>query len=320
MSQGLCPNCGAAVSLTAGQTETKCEYCANDVSVQQAEGLYAARKNSKLGGALILAENARLSGNYDAAENYYNKIIEEQPGFAEASLYKGICISRNRESGDNKFFYNFATESLRNEAINSWKMAIKFAEHPEHMRKRVATEVSTMMADCLSELRKEGHCDALCLESEPVLAFALECDPTSIAIAHNGIALCDLPNLWNSQGGHLVANAAHPKLREVSTRMHQAKRKYEEARRRINPDSRFSAEQAFESQSSGADRGRIYQGRVTAIEKFGVIVEFGAGHLSVCAMCPWSHRNITRTGRPNQYSVFRLGFYSRGHCLRAVWR
>jgi LSD1 subclass zinc finger protein len=56
MSQGLCPSCGAAVNLTAGQTETKCQYCETVVTVQQAEAQLSEVKNSKSGGTLLLAE------------------------------------------------------------------------------------------------------------------------------------------------------------------------------------------------------------------------------------------------------------------------
>jgi len=97
MSQGLCTSCGAAVNLTAGQTETKCQYCESIVMPQQAEAQFtqfSEVKKNKFGGALLLAEMAREAGNYKEALIYYNKVIEQQLDFPEAWLNKGLCLVR----------------------------------------------------------------------------------------------------------------------------------------------------------------------------------------------------------------------------------
>ena len=137
MSQGLCPSCGAAVNLTAGQDEAKCQYCETVVTLQQAEAQFNEVKTSKFGGTLLIAETAQEGGSYSEALNYYNKVIEQEPTFADAWLKKGICMVRTSKIGDLKI----------PEAISSWKAAIKFAKHPDAMKKRVATEINNVVSD-----------------------------------------------------------------------------------------------------------------------------------------------------------------------------
>jgi len=120
------------VSLTAAQTETKCQYCETDVTLQQAEAQFSEVKNSKFGGTLLIAETAQEGGSYSEALNYYNKVIEQEPTFADAWLNKGICMVRTSKIGDLRIA----------EAISSWKAAIKFSKNPAAMKKRVATAIN----------------------------------------------------------------------------------------------------------------------------------------------------------------------------------
>jgi tetratricopeptide (TPR) repeat protein len=69
-------------------------------------------------------------GSYEEAIAYYNKVIEQEPTFADAWLHKGICMLRTSKIGDLK----------TTEAISSWKAAIKFAKNPNPMKKRVAKD------------------------------------------------------------------------------------------------------------------------------------------------------------------------------------
>src|SRR5436190_7463247 len=132
MNQGLCTSCGAAVNLAAGQDEINCTYCGTVVKRPEAEAQFAEVKNSKFGGTLLIAETAQEGGSYTEAISYYNKLIEQEPTFADAWLNKGICMVRTSKIGDLKI----------GEAIGSWKAAIKFAKNPDAMKKRVATEIN----------------------------------------------------------------------------------------------------------------------------------------------------------------------------------
>lgn len=191
MSQGLCPSCGAAVKLTAGQTDTKCAYCDSVVTLQQAEAQAGEVKNSKFAGTLMIAETAQEGGSYEEAINYFNKVIEQEPSFADAWLNKGICMVRTSKIGDLKI----------PEAISSWKAAIKFAKNPEAMKKRVATEITDAVSGFypvleqhylqfhnLDSALQEHGSRFLLLES--ALSLALEFSP-SVRIANYGISLCD---------------------------------------------------------------------------------------------------------------------------------
>lgn len=191
MSQGLCPSCGAAVNLTAGQTDTKCHYCDSVVTQQQAEAQASEVKHSKFAGSLMIAETAQEGGSYAEAINYFNKVIEQEPTFADAWLNKGICMVRTSKIGDLKI----------PEAISSWKAAIKFAKNPEAMKKRVATEITDAVSGFypvldqhyiqfrnLDNALDEHGSRFLLLES--ALSLALELSP-SVRIANYGISMCD---------------------------------------------------------------------------------------------------------------------------------
>ena len=190
-SQGLCPSCGAAVNLTAEKPETKCQYCETVVTLQQAEAQFNEVKNSKFGGTLLIAETAQEGGSYEEALNYYNKVIEQEPTFADAWLNKGICTVRTSKIGDLKI----------PEAISSWKAAIKFAKNPDAMKKRVALEINNAVKSfypvleqhylkfhSLDDSLSEHGSRFLLLESAQ--SWAMELNPNE-TIAKNGIYLCD---------------------------------------------------------------------------------------------------------------------------------
>ena len=193
MSQGLCPSCGAAVNLTAGQTETKCQYCDTPVTLQQAEAQFNEVKSSKMGGTLLIAQTAQEGENYDEAIAYYNKIIEQQPDFADAWLNKGICMVNTSTIGNLKI----------REAGMAWKNAVKFAKHQDAMKKRVSVEINKVVADFYPVLERfyietaasenaviEHFERFLLLESAQDVALKL--NPESKLIAENGLELCEL--------------------------------------------------------------------------------------------------------------------------------
>ena len=191
MSQGLCPSCGAAVTLTAAQTDTKCHYCDSVVTLQQAEAQLSELKQSKFAGTLMIAETAQEGGDYAEAINYFNKVIEQEPSFADAWLNKGICMVRTSKIGDLKI----------PEAISSWKAAIKFAKTPEAMKKRVGLEINNAVSFFYPILEnhflKFRNTDSAIPEHferffllESALSLALELNPAT-TIAENGVNLCD---------------------------------------------------------------------------------------------------------------------------------
>ena len=191
MSEGLCTSCGAAVNLAAGQDEINCTYCGTLVKRPEAEAQFAEVKNSKFGGTLLIAETSREGGSYEEAIAYYNKVIEQDPTFADAWLNKGICMLWNSKIGDLK----------TTEAISSWKAAIKFAKHPEAMKKRVAKEIEKAVSafyPVLDSHYKEfstldnsyaEHVSRF-LKLENALALALELSPTNPDVCTTGINLC----------------------------------------------------------------------------------------------------------------------------------
>ena len=159
---------------------------------QEAEAQFDAVKTSKFGGTLMIAETSQEGGDYAEALNYYNKVIEQEPSFADAWLNKGTCIVRTSKIGDIK----------APEAISSWKAAIKFAKNPDAMKKRVALEINSVVVDFYPVLENhyqkfrdtedaiEEHMQRF-LVLEKALSLALDYYPTSRTIAENGVALCD---------------------------------------------------------------------------------------------------------------------------------
>ncbi len=234
MSQGLCPSCGAAVNLTAGQDEINCTYCGTLVKRPEAEAQFAEVKNSKFGGTLLIAETAQEGGSYAEALTYYNKVIEQQPDFAGAWLNKGICTVRTSKIGDLKI----------PEAISSWRAAIKFAKNPDAMKKRVALEINNVVSAFYPVLedhyRKFSGVDDAYEEHvhrfqllDSALALALEFNPESKTIAENGISLCDrfIESVRRApEYGGAVADMIAPKIKSY-------KSKYEQAFKRADPQS-----------------------------------------------------------------------------------
>jgi len=209
MSQGLCPSCGAAVNLTAEQTETKCQYCDTPVSIQQAEAQFSAIQGSKVAGTLLIAQTSQEGGSYEEALNYYNKCIEQDPTFAEAWLNKGICLIRNSKIGDLKTA----------EAISSWRASVKFAKHPEEIKKRISKEIVGCVEGFWpvldSHFKQFSTVDnayaehvGRFLKLESALAYALELSPKNPDVCVAGINLCEQVLGSASQAGWSNAASA----------------------------------------------------------------------------------------------------------------
>lgn len=192
MNQGLCPSCGATVNLPAEHTEVTCAYCSTLVKGPEAEAQFNEIRNSKFAGTLLIADTSREGGSFEEAITFYNKIIEQEPTFAEAWLNKGICMLQTSKIGDIKTA----------EAMSSWKAAIKFAKHPDAMKKRVAKEIGAAVTIFYPVL--ESHYKQFStldnayaefvgsfLKLDGALALAVELWPKNPDLCTTGIALCD---------------------------------------------------------------------------------------------------------------------------------
>jgi hypothetical protein len=74
MSQGLCPSCGAAVTLTAGQTDTKCQFCDGVVTLQQPKAPANELNKSDIGDEKLATIDKYL------AKHWPNKICDYEFG------------------------------------------------------------------------------------------------------------------------------------------------------------------------------------------------------------------------------------------------
>ncbi len=140
MSQGLCPSCGAAVNLTAGQTETKCQYCNSSVIFQEAEARLNEVKNSKIGGNLMLAETYFESGEYQKALTFCDKAIEQDGMSSEAWFGRGRSLvnSPSKRSTDKYGPPSIDTTGT----LSSLDAAIRFASNSQLMAKRAARVIA----------------------------------------------------------------------------------------------------------------------------------------------------------------------------------
>jgi hypothetical protein len=137
MSQGLCPSCGAAVNLTAGQIETKCQYCDNIVTSPAAEARFSEVKNSKAGGALLVAQQYLRGADYAKAQKFFDRAIEQDEKCAEAWFGKGVCHIRDSEKSE----YDENPRIHGDSGCSAFDMAIQFAANPEAMAARAAMEI-----------------------------------------------------------------------------------------------------------------------------------------------------------------------------------
>lgn len=143
MSNGLCPSCGATINIPEGVNEVQCEYCKTLVKNEEATHEFEEFKKSPQGGLIMLADTAQKVGKFDEAINYYNRVIEMFPTFADVWLSKGVClieIPRNT-----KLIAQLMLETSEEnqhikrqlEAIECWNNALKYAKNAEAMKKRI---------------------------------------------------------------------------------------------------------------------------------------------------------------------------------------
>jgi tetratricopeptide (TPR) repeat protein len=209
MSQGLCPSCGAAVNLTAGQTETKCQYCDTVVTLQQAETHFAKVKSGKGGGAVLLGNISLTNGDYGKALTYFDKAIEQDETFAEAWLARGECYAK-------EFKYNLLktsgqvpekNDAIRlntGQAISSLEAAIQFAANSQAMRKRavkVIAEAVTKIMEREDSLFPDVHKYNIYYDSDvnKLLAWGIKYDPKSELLLCAGSSFYKRFEIWEQE-------------------------------------------------------------------------------------------------------------------------
>jgi hypothetical protein len=241
MSQGLCPSCGAAVSLTAGQTETKCQYCDCVATLQQAEAQLSEVKNSKAGGALLIAKISLDHYDYAKAFTFYEKAIEQDEKCAEAWFGRGLCLA-NTEDPD------LLASGIRriegHKAISSWEMAVQFAANPEAMGRRAAQAVANVVScglDLEDKLEKQGirkprprnktYNDS---DFDILLSWALPRDPHDEFLLKTGAEFYSRATPY----AELMAEASKSQQDAENARLRKAEHeKYLSALRQINPEA-----------------------------------------------------------------------------------
>jgi tetratricopeptide (TPR) repeat protein len=134
------------VNLTAGQTETKCQYCDSLVIFQQAEARLNEVKNSKIGGNLMLAETYFESGEYQKALSFCDKAIEQDGMSSEAWFGRGRSLLKDRSK---KYIGDRAPCIDTTGTLSSLEAAIRFASNSQLMAKRAAKVIAEAVSEGL---------------------------------------------------------------------------------------------------------------------------------------------------------------------------
>lgn len=127
-----CPSCGATQELAA---DHKCGFCGSAIEQEKAQANYKSSTTGEVGNLMMMAETAVDATNWEEALQYYNKALEKDITNSDAWLGKGIAMVYTSKIGDIK----------TKEAIAYWKNAIKHAENPDSMGKRVAKEINSVV-------------------------------------------------------------------------------------------------------------------------------------------------------------------------------
>lgn len=183
-----CNSCGAVQSLN---DSSKCTYCGNAIIVEDARKYLDLTNNSETGNLITMAESALEAGNTSEAINYYNKALEKGTSNSDAWLGKGISTVLSSTIGDIK----------TNEAITYWKNAIKFANDPSAMSKRVAVIINNTVIDFYPSIErhyiefndvKGAYTEFIdkFLILDYALSYAVTIDKDNIDLYENGYNLC----------------------------------------------------------------------------------------------------------------------------------
>jgi len=225
MSQGLCTSCGAALNLTAGETETKCQYCDNVVTLQKAEAHLAVVKNSRTGGALLLAQMSLASFDYPQALKLFDKVIEQDERAAEAWFGRGICWAKNEGSINT------------DQAVSSWDAAVLFASNPEAMGRRAALEIAALVSE---QLKNAGELEDGWMrrynnaELNHLLGWAIGKDTRSELLLRTGAEFYRWAKQHTNDTGSYYEGRNHGRELDESIKINSAK--FQKALAESNPD------------------------------------------------------------------------------------
>jgi len=134
MSEVLqCSSCGGSNQLPAGKNSMFCAFCGNAIEkkVETNGNIPKPEDNPQIKNFLELAGNAKESGNYEEAINYYNKAIEFDIKLPEAWFGKGYCSGW---SGNLRII-------KISEMVRNFKKALDYTIEKEEMKKRIAKSI-----------------------------------------------------------------------------------------------------------------------------------------------------------------------------------
>ncbi len=95
-----CPNCGGSVKMDMSMTRGVCAYCKSTINVQEAIQKVKIDNTQKIESYLVLAETARKNEQYEQAEAYANRILEEDAYNIKGWLLKCNVMADLSEQGD----------------------------------------------------------------------------------------------------------------------------------------------------------------------------------------------------------------------------
>lgn len=80
-----CKTCGGQLEITEGETVCKCEYCGNTQTLPKT-------RDTNIANLFNRANDLRLNGDFDRAQDIYEKIVVSDP--SEADAYWGIVLCK----------------------------------------------------------------------------------------------------------------------------------------------------------------------------------------------------------------------------------
>jgi TM2 domain-containing membrane protein YozV/tetratricopeptide (TPR) repeat protein len=243
MSQGLCPNCGAAINLTAEPAQDTCAYCRSAVTRTEAEARFAEAKASKVGGTLLIAGVCLANGEYERALSFYDKATEQDEKSAEAWAGRATCllhIVAPHEDGEPRI--------KATEAVSAWEIALQFAANPEAIKKRAAKVIAEVVSADSSESD-----DAVAQRIfHYLLVWALNQDPKGDFLLKAGTMYC------SGVAPFLEAKCKYPRSGQRETDFHREftviHDKFLKALQETNPDAAKECEARFLEYQSPAQR------------------------------------------------------------------
>ena len=229
-----CPSCGGPNDNSDNKDNISCLYCDQEIITQEVnEGTSSIKpKNEKLYNFLQLADSAIEASNNKEALKYYNKVLEEDASYSAAWFGKGNAVLWGSSLKDIKM----------HESISSFKNAIKFGKKKNEMKKLIAEELlvfcprlqnqATNLYLKYKENDPANYYSSYLLRTKIIeigLAFALECQPESEAIADAGLKFVDK---YHKNAYNMMTSG----IKGVGDYEDRVSEKYLDLKQRINPE------------------------------------------------------------------------------------